>query len=264
MATFDFNFLIRSIPMLPNKEGNRVPSVVFRTRQGDGWLDVSTDQLFSGKRVIVFALPGAFTPTCSSTHLPRYDELAEVFGRHGIDDIICLSVNDGFVMQAWGKDQGTERVTLIGDGNGEFTAAMGMLVDKSDLGFGKRSWRYSMVVEDGVIEKMFIEPEVAGDPFELSDADTMLSYIAPSAAEPINATLITRQGCGHCNRARDLLVENGIHFEEIELGRNGVSHITLHAMSGASTTPQAFINGEPIGGSEALEKWCRSKFSRAA
>ena len=250
--------------MLSNKEGSLIPTTTFRTRQGESWVDVSTDQLFSGKRVIVFALPGAFTPTCSSTHLPRYNELATVFRQQGIDDIICLSVNDGFVMQAWSKDQNADRVTFIPDGNGEFTDAMGMLVDKSDLGFGKRSWRYSMLVDDGVIEKMFIEPEIPGDPFEVSDADTMLEYVAPTARLDENITLITRPGCGYCAKARHLLLENGLAFEEIEIGRNGISQVTLRAMSGTTTTPQVFIDGEPVGGSEALEDWCRRKLVQAA
>ena len=140
--------------MLQTKEGQTVPQVVFHTRQGNDWVDVTSDQLFKGKTVILFALPGAFTPTCSSTHLPRYNELAPIFADNGVDDIICLSVNDTFVMNAWAEDQKAEKITFIPDGNGEFSEAMGMLVDKSDIGFGKRSWRYSMLVKDGVIEKM--------------------------------------------------------------------------------------------------------------
>jgi peroxiredoxin len=161
--------------MLPNREGQKVPTVTFRTRQNNQWVDVTTDELFNGKTVIVFSLPGAFTPTCSSTHVPGYNELAKVFKANGVDEIVCISVNDAFVMNEWCKDQGAENVTMIPDGNGEFTEGMGMLVDKADLGFGKRSWRYSMLVKDGTIEKMFIEPEEPGDPFKVSDAETMLS-----------------------------------------------------------------------------------------
>ena len=170
--------------MIQNKEGQRVPAVTFRTREDGQWKDVTTEQLFAGKTVIVFALPGAYTPTCSTTHLPRYNELAPTFSRLGVDEIACLSVNDGFVMGEWQKDQDAPNVTFIPDGNGEFTEKMGMLVDKSDLGFGKRSWRYSMLVKDGVIVKQFIEPEKEGDPFEVSDADTMLKYLAPAAKAP--------------------------------------------------------------------------------
>ena len=127
--------------MLENRQGQRVPQVTFRTREGNEWQDVTTDDLFQGKTVVVFALPGAFTPTCSSTHLPRYNELAPVLKANGVDDIVCLSVNDGFVMNAWAGDQSAGNIRFIPDGNGEFTDKMGMLVDKQDLGFGPRSWR---------------------------------------------------------------------------------------------------------------------------
>ena len=160
--------------MLPNREGQRVPDVTFPVRQNNQWVNITSEELFKGKTVVLFALPGAFTPTCSTSHLPGYNELAPVFRENGVDSIVCLSVNDTFVMNEWAKDQECDNVVLIPDGNGEFSAGMGMLVDKADLGFGQRSWRYSMLVKDGVIEKMFIEPEVPGDPFEVSDAETML------------------------------------------------------------------------------------------
>jgi len=163
--------------MPENREGQRVPDVTFRTRRDGEWVDVTTQELFAGKTVVVFALPGAFTPTCSSTHLPGYEALADQIKKQGVDDIICLSVNDAFVMDAWAQDQKAQHVRLIPDGNGEFSDKLGMLVDKTDLGFGKRSWRYSMLVRDGAIEKMFIEPEKPGDPFEVSDAQTMLRYL---------------------------------------------------------------------------------------
>lgn len=168
----------------------RVPNVVFKTRVRDEsvpgpnpyrWQDLTTEEIFSGKRVVLFALPGAFTPTCSSTHLPRYEELYDEFKAQGIDQIICLSVNDAFVMFQWGKQQGAKNVFLLPDGNGEFSRKMGMLVDKSNLGFGMRSWRYAMVVNDCQIERVFIEPEFGDncpiDPFEVSDADTVLAYL---------------------------------------------------------------------------------------
>jgi peroxiredoxin len=168
----------------------RVPSVVFKTRVRDEsipgpnpyrWQDLCSDDLFGGRRVVLFALPGAFTPTCSSNHLPRYEELHQEFMDQGIDQIICLSVNDAFVMFQWGKHVGAHNVLLLPDGNAEFTRKMGMLVDRSNLGFGLRSWRYSMLVNDGVIEKAFIEDHFSDncpvDPFEVSDADTMLAYL---------------------------------------------------------------------------------------
>ena len=165
--------------------GARVPQVSFRTRSENDWLDVSASEIFDGKTVIVFALPGAFTPTCSSTHLPGYMAMSGKLKAAGVDAIYCLSVNDAFVMNAWAKDQRVEdEVQMLPDGNGAFSSGMGMLVDKSDLGFGPRSWRYSMLVRDGVIEKMFAEDfATPGDPFEVSDAMTMLEAMSDSAAQ---------------------------------------------------------------------------------
>lgn len=249
--------------MLKNREGERVPNVTFKTRENNQWVDLTTDELFAGKKVIVFSLPGAFTPTCSSSHLPRYEELAGVFKKNGVDDILCVSVNDTFVMNEWGKEQNAKHVRLIPDGNGEFTAGMGMLVDKDNLGFGKRSWRYSMLVEDGVIKKMFIEPEVEGDPYEVSDADTMLKYINPDAAKPKFITMFTKVGCSYCTKAKNLLKEKGMDYEEIVLGKDITSR-SLRATAGATTTPQVFIDGKNIGGSEALEEYLRNNPDLAA
>ena len=137
-------------------EGNKVPLVNFKIRENDDWKTLTTQELFENKTVVAFSLPGAFTPTCSSTHLPRYNELAQAFFQNGVDEIICLSVNDAFVMNEWAKNQESQNIRLLPDGNGEFTEQLGMLVDKSELGFGKRSWRYSMLVKNGVVEKAFI------------------------------------------------------------------------------------------------------------
>jgi glutaredoxin-like protein len=242
--------------MQRNREGRKVPQVTFRTRTGDDWKSVTTDDVFKGKTVVVFSLPGAFTPTCSSTHLPRYNELAPAFFAHGVDAIVCVSVNDAFVMNEWAGDQECQNVTLLPDGNGEFTDGMGMLVDKSELGFGKRSWRYSMLVRGGVIEKMFIEPQQAGDPFEVSDADTMLAYIAPAAKKPDQVAILTREGCGYCARAKKLLKDLGYDYAELSLGHANRSRI-LGAIAGAATVPQVFVNGERIGGFDELERWAR-------
>jgi thioredoxin-dependent peroxiredoxin len=172
---------------------NQVPDVVFKTRVRDEsiggenpfrWQDVTTKDVFGGKKVIVFSLPGAFTPTCSSTHLPRYEALYDELKALGIDEIYCMSVNDAFVMYQWGLKLGAKNVKLLPDGNGEFNRKMGMLVEKSNLGFGMRSWRYSMLVNDGKVEKLFAEPGYSDncetDPFEVSDADTMLAYLKGS------------------------------------------------------------------------------------
>lgn len=239
-----------------NKEGQHVPNVIFKTREGSHWKDVSTSDIFKGKTVIVFSLPGAYTPTCSSSHVPRYNELAPVFKENGVDAVVCMSVNDAFVMDAWGKDQNAVNVRFIPDGNGEFTEAMGFLVDKSDIGFGSRSWRYSMLVKDGLITKVFAEPDVAGDPFEVSDADTMLHHINPHAKEPDFVTVFTREGCPHCIRAKEILQDRGIPFEEIKTGQGtGISSRTLRATTGRSTVPQIFIGGKHIGGRDDLEKY---------
>lgn len=164
----------------------RVPEVTFKTRirtfdDDYEWGDVTTNDYFAGKRVVVFSLPGAFTPTCSNFQLPGYDLLYGDFKDLGIDEIYCISVNDSFVMNAWFKQQAVENVKPIPDGNGEFTYAMGMSVNKANLGFGFRSWRYAMVVNDGMIEKMFEEPGKIGncpiDPYEVSDPVTVLNYL---------------------------------------------------------------------------------------
>ena len=239
--------------MLKHKESQKAPSVIFKTRKNNEFVDISSDELFKNRTVIVFSLPGAFTPTCSSTHLPRYNELADVFKANGVNEIICMSVNDAFVMDAWQEHQEAENVTLIPDGNGEFTEGMGMLVDKSDLGFGKRSWRYSMLVKNGVIEKQFIEPEVPGDPFEVSDADTMLNYINPSAKKPEAVSIITKPGCPYCANAKALLKTKGFTFDEISLGHDATLR-SVRAITGNDTVPQVFIGGKLIGGSEELAK----------
>ena len=168
----------------------RAPDVTFRTRVRDKavegpnpfrWEDRTSTDIFGGRKVVLFALPGAFTPTCSSTHLPRYEDLYDEFWALGVDEVICLSVNDAFVMYQWGIHQGVEKITMLPDGSGAFTRRMGMLVTKDNLGFGQRSWRYSAYIEDGEISRMFVEPgledECPIDPFEVSDADTMLNWL---------------------------------------------------------------------------------------
>lgn len=242
---------MRNQTTLNNIEGQSIPNVTFATRQNDEWTSVTTDEIFKDKTVVAFSLPGAFTPTCSSTHLPRYNELAIVFKQNGVDDIVCLSVNDTFVMNAWAQSQEAENITVIPDGNADFTDAMGMLVDKGDLGFGKRSWRYSMLVKNGVIDKMFIEEDVPGDPFEVSDADTMLRYINPEQVKPEPVSIFTKPGCPFCAKAKTLLTEKGLAFEEITMGADA-SLTSLKAISGRETVPQIFIGGSHIGGSDDL------------
>jgi len=168
-----------------------VPDVIFRTRVRDEsiggdnpfrWQDMTTDDYFANKRVVLFSLPGAFTPICSTQQLPGYEERANEIKALGVDEIYCLSVNDSYVMNAWAKAQGLENVKVIPDGSGYFTRAMGMLVQKDPEGFGVRSWRYAMVVNNKEIEAMFVEPgyeeNCPTDPFGASSAESILGYLA--------------------------------------------------------------------------------------
>jgi glutathione-dependent peroxiredoxin len=236
-----------------NVEGRRVPEVPLRVLRGDTWRTESSAELFGGRSVVLFALPGAFTPTCSSQHLPRYEELAPVLRQAGIDEIICLAVNDPFVMEAWARDQDVREVTLVADGNCEFTEQLGMAVDKRDEGLGRRSWRYSMLVRDGTIEKVFAEQEEAGDPFKVSDADTMLAHLRPGAPVPDRIALLTREGCPHCARARQLLEDANLDYVEVPL-ENAVRATVVGAITGRDSVPQVFINGQHIGGAGELER----------
>ena len=170
--------------------GRKLPDVTFKTRVRDEsvggpnpyrWQDMSTQDYFAGKRVVVFSLPGAFTPTCSTYQLPGFEKGFHDFKNHGIQDIYCMSVNDSFVMNAWAKQQELENVKVIPDGSGQFTRLMGMLVDKDNLGFGARSWRYAMIVNDGVIEAWFEEPgredNCGSDPYGESSPENVLNWL---------------------------------------------------------------------------------------
>ncbi len=210
---------------LQNHESQHVPDVTFRTRQGTEWVDRTSKDIFAGRTVIVFSLPGAFTPTCSSTHVPRYNQFAPAFRAQGVDEIICMAVNDAFVMNEWQENQLAWDLTFLPDGNGEFSDRMGLLVGKEDLGFGRRSWRYSM-----------------------------LAYIAPKAPKPLDVTVFTRKSCPHCVRAKTRLAEAGIGFEELTLNKQ-FSDRTLRAVAGSTSVPQIFVNGAHIGGADDLEKW---------
>ena len=191
--------------MPANHEGRRVPDVTFRVRENNEWKNVTTHELFDGKTVAVFSLPGAFTPTCSSTHLPRFNELARAFFENGVDSILCVSVNDPFVMNEWAKDQECSNVILVPDGNGEFTAS---------------------------------------------------AYVNPSAKKPDQVAILTREGCGYCAKAKTLLSSLGYDYAEVPLPHTSRSRV-VGAMTGEGTVPQVFINGERIGGLEALERWAR-------
>jgi glutaredoxin-like protein len=243
--------------MPASREGTSVPTTTFKVLRDGQVQSVESADFFKGRRVILFALPGAYTPTCSTGHVPRFVELAPELRKHGIDDVICLSVNDPFVMAAWQRDQNAGSITFLPDGDGAFTNAMGMLVDKTAAGLGKRSWRYSMVVNDGHIEKMFVEPDEPGDPFGVSDGDTALRYVDPSRKMG-NVTMFARHGCPFCERAKTLLTERGIPFETIYLGE-GITMSSVRAVSGAAKVPQVFIEGKLIGGSDALQAFLGKK-----
>lgn len=167
-----------------------VPNVIFKTRVRDEglggdnpfrWQDVSTRDIFKNKKIVILALPGAFTPTCSSTHLPGFEKKYQEMIDQGVDEVYCLSVNDAFTMFQWSKHLGINKVKMLPDGNADFTRGIGMMVKKENLGFGYRSWRYSMLVEDQAIVKLFSEPgksdNYSDDPFTVSDVDTMLDYL---------------------------------------------------------------------------------------
>ena len=175
---------------LERKEGKKIPKVTLKTRVRDSrlkgpnpfkWKDVDTYNLFKDKKIVVVCLPGAFTPICSSSHLPNYDRKYNQFKKLGIDEVYCLSVNDAFVMYNWGKKLKIKNVKLLPDGNGEFTKQMNALVKKNNLGFGNRSWRYSMYIDDCKIKKIFCENNMTHnykyDPYRKSDVDTMLNYL---------------------------------------------------------------------------------------
>jgi len=236
--------------MPASHEGDRIPDVKFKILRNGELTSVSADEIFRGRRVVLFALPGAYTPTCSTGHVPRFVELAAELRKHGVDDVICLSVNDPFVMDAWQRDQQAESIMFLPDCDGQFSAGLGMLVDKEAVGLGKRSWRYSMVVDDGRIEKMFIEPEQPGDPFEVSDADTMLAYVDP-ARKYGAVTMFARHDCPFCARAKRILEERRIPYEAIYLGEE-VTMSSVRAATGKAKVPQVFMDGRLIGGSDEL------------
>jgi peroxiredoxin len=156
------------------KVGDKIPDVTMKMMGEKGPQDVSTSDLFAGKKVVLFAVPGAFTPTCSAAHLPGFVVNADKIKAKGVDAIVCVSVNDAFVMDAWAKDKNAEEIIMVGDGNGDFTEAMGLVLDGSGFGLGKRSQRYAMIAEDGVITTLNVEQ---GPAFELSSAEKILEAL---------------------------------------------------------------------------------------
>ena len=177
------------VPM--RRENYQIPQVEFVFRENGEFVTRNSSEIFNNKRVVIFSLPGAFTPTCSAYQLPGFEEKYDDFEALGIDAIYCISVNDGFVMNAWAKDQGIEKVQLIPDGNAYFTRSMGQLVRKSNLGFGERSWRYAAVVDNGIIEKLFEEPgrcdNAESDPYEETTPEKVYEYVRSKVREAVIA-----------------------------------------------------------------------------
>ncbi|MEZ5559083.1 MAG: peroxiredoxin [Pseudomonadales bacterium] len=156
------------------KEGDKLPEATMHVMKDGRPTPVTTAELFGGKKVVLFAVPGAYTPTCSQAHLPGFVVNADAIKAKGVDSIVCLAVNDAFVMDSWGKDHNAEQIVMVGDGNGTFTKALGLEMDGSGFGLGKRSQRFAMIVEDGVVTKLAVE---APGKFEVSSAEAILQAL---------------------------------------------------------------------------------------
>ena len=240
-----------------SREGSAIPGAQLAELTDGKVRRFSSADLFKGRRIILFALPGAFTPTCSTAHVPGYVARLKDFQGAGIDDVVCLSVNDPFVMEAWQRSEKAQGLRFVADPYGEFTQGMGMSIDHRDASLGLRSWRYSMLVDDVKIEKMFIEPDKPGDPFEVSDADTMWRYLRPNEPGRGAALMLARVGCPHCARAKKLLEDAGIAYEAIYVG-DDLTMQGVKSASGAATVPQVFMEGKLIGGADQLAAHLRS------
>jgi peroxiredoxin/glutaredoxin len=209
--------------------------------------------------VVLFALPGAFTPVCSTLHLPAYNDLYDTFRSSGIDEVLCLAVNDSFVLEAWKKAEKAYRITMLPDVDGEFSRRLGFLVNKSDMCLSNRSWRYSMVVDNGIIEKMFIEPYGEGsDPYGESSAETMLKYLNPAAKLPDSVTIFTKYGSEACEEAKTLLDSHHLSYEELILN-DKFSIKTVKAISGSTYLPQIFISGRRMESLTELREYLSPK-----
>jgi peroxiredoxin/glutaredoxin len=237
--------------MRVSMEGQRVPAAKLAEMTEGGVRMLETRDLFADRRVIVFALPGAFTPTCSTAHVPGYVALLGEFKATGIEEVICLSVNDPYVMKAWQQSEKAQGIRFVADPFGQLTEAMGMTVDHRESLLGTRSWRYSMLVEDGTIRKMFIEPEEGDDPFKVSDAQTMLRHLQPNRKILGPVLVLARHGCPYCQRAKALLNERNIPFDAVHLGEE-LTMRGVQAASRSTTVPQIFIDGHLVGGSDQL------------
>lgn len=245
-------------------EGDPLPDVrLYELRDQQPQAIDSASLCGDGRTRVLFALPGAFTPTCSSQHLPQYEDAIDELRRLGVDEVICLAVNDPYVMAAWAEQQQVRAVRMLADGNGAFADAMGLRIDQAAQGLGLRSRRYSMLVRDGRIAKLFVEPDQPGDPYGISSADTMLRYLSPDRRPPPHVALLSKPGCPYCAQARALLDEAGLHYTDVPLPDATRSRV-LAAIAGSATVPQVFVDGRLVGGNEALTAWLRYRGAAAA
>jgi len=230
--------------------GQLLPNVTLFIEEASQAKAISTRAFFVGRRVALFAVPGAFTPTCSSAHVPRFNALARDFRRAGIDAVVCLAVNDLFVLGAWQQKLGAESLQFLADPKGDFARAVGLLKDLGPLGL--RSRRYALIARDGVVEHCFVEADHDGDPFEVSDADSLLS--AHTGVLPPPAVLLfALEGCPRCAKTKELLDQRGLDYEVLHIGEQ-LSMQAVRAATGRHQVPQVFIDGECIGGYEDLQR----------
>ncbi len=230
--------------------GQRLPSTLLLNVCEGEHVAQKSDDFFRGKRVILFGLPGAFTPICSTSHLPRFEALASEFLHAGVDAIVCIATNDCFVLDVWRKQLGIQHVKFVSDPSGAFTAAMGLLVASDTL--GTRSRRYSLVALDGVVEQFYIEDESGNDSLTVSDADTLLAAITGKPKPPA-VLLFAVNGCPACERAKELLDRQGLRYEIILIGTD-INVQALRAATGQNKLPQVFIDGRYVGGYDQLQQ----------
>lgn len=226
-----------------------IPEMVFHLRENAEWKVKHTHELFSGKRVVLFALPGAFTLTCSLLHLPGYEELYEEFKASGVDELYCLSVNDGFVMNAWAEKQEIKKVKMLPDALAKWTKSLNLEVESAELGL--RSKRYALIIDDKEIVESFIEEDNKN--LGISSAKKVLQYLNPSIILPSNVVIFTFPECIHCFRAKEMLKTHGIKYSE-QVFNKDFDFNTLKALGGGKI-PQIFIDGEHLGGESELKKW---------
>lgn len=241
---------------ITDKTGQRIPTFEFFMFIGDQWVSRTTEQLFGNSRVVVFAIPGAFSPVCSTQHLPRYNELYETFRSYGVEEVYCLAVNDSFVLNAWKKAERADNIVMLPDPDGEFTRRLGFLVNRNEVCLGNRSWRYSMVINNGIIEKMFIEKGDQGtDPYGESSAENMLKYLNPDAELPPSITIFSKVSCQVCAQIKSMLEQHHLQYEELHLNEEYTVK-TAKALTGpADDLPVVFINGTKISKVEELEAY---------